>query len=80
MAEPWVNQFKIDLDCGRFLSLQRNGRFFYTMEKHTVKVYDIESQEIEELPTSYIDHIVFMDTFVETLALLPWGNEYQLQQ
>ena len=71
VAESWVNCFKIDMNYGRFLYLQGNGRLFFTMEKQGVKVYDVESQEIEELARSYNGHIFFVDTFVETLALLP---------
>lgn len=72
MAESWVHQFKIDVGLfGRFLYLMRNGKLFFTMQNGMVKEVDTYSGEIKDLAESYDDSIVFMDTFVETLALLP---------
>ena len=71
-AEFWVNWFKTGMDYGMLPYLQANGMLFYK----GVNVYDIESQEIEEVARIYNDHTVFMDTLVETLALLAQDLAY----
>lgn len=71
IAESWVNQFKIDIGHASVLYLMRNGKLFFDIDNRGVKVHDTESGEVEDLSKSYSECIAFMDTFVETLALLP---------
>ncbi|GAB4855784.1 hypothetical protein Ancab_024429 [Ancistrocladus abbreviatus] len=78
-AESWVKQYILNLELFDYpIYLKENGKLLYIRKGQGLKSYDIESHLVKDLAKTYRRRIIFIEPYVESLALMGGVNGHQL--
>ncbi|GAB4835485.1 hypothetical protein Ancab_000394 [Ancistrocladus abbreviatus] len=69
VVESWVKRYTMDLQYYRFFHLKKNGDLLFS-NRDGAQLYNIKTRCLKNAERIYPEHWHFVDTYVESLALL----------